>query len=190
MAYILGWFFSDGNVSKEGNQISIHLHIKDHYILEKIRKIMKSERPIDIYARSSYLRINSKILGKDLIKLGCIPRKSLTLNFPFIQDKFLSHFVRGYFEGDGSIHFNKPNTIKITFIGTKQFLEELQERLYKLLGLKKHPIKQDRTFWVFEYYGDNARRLCKWMYKNAKNLYLERKKDRFDRHMRLRNGKI
>ena len=191
MAYILGLFFSDGNVGSDKRQANIHLHKNDYHILEKISKIMETNRPVKTYSDASYLRIDSKIIVNDLINLGCVPRKSLILKFPKIKDKFLSHFVRGYFDGDGSIYFNKPNTIKISFIGTKIFLEELQMKLHKLLVLKRHPIRKDRTFYLFEYYGDDARKLCEWMYKNSKGLYLERKKNRFDKHIMMRkNGRL
>lgn len=191
MAYILGFFYSDGNVTKDRKEINIHLNKKDHYILKKIRKIMGSNRPIRKYGSASYLRLNSKILVRDIMSLGCIPRKSLILDFPDIEEKYLSHFIRGYFDGDGSIHFNKPNTIKIHICGTNKFLTKLQLRLNKSINIKINPLYKDRTFWVCRYYSDDARKLCFWMYKNSKGLYLERKKDRFDKHIILRkNGKL
>jgi len=191
MAYVLGWFFSDGNVSHKKEDISIHLNQKDHYILEKISGLMGSNRPISTFSNSSYLRINSKILANDLIGIGCIPRKSLTLKFPDIKYEFLPHFIRGYFDGDGSIHFNKPNTIKITFISTKKFLLDLQKSLNDILNVKIGPLQSHHKMWIALYYGDDARKICNWMYKNSKDLYLRRKRDRFDRHIELReNGRI
>jgi hypothetical protein len=191
MAYVLGWFFSDGNVSSKENQINIHINRKDYAILEKIKAILSSNRPIGAYSNSSYLRINSKMLTNDLIRLGCWPRKSLTLKFPCINDELLPHFIRGYFDGDGSITFNKPNVIKIYFLGTKNFLEEMQRRLNKVLGLSIRPLYEHHNIWLCRYYGDDARKLCIWMYLNAQDLYLERKKERFDRHMMVReNGGI
>ena len=38
MAYVLGWFFSDGTVSTNKHSCSIHLHKKDSYILEEIKR--------------------------------------------------------------------------------------------------------------------------------------------------------
>jgi len=190
MAYILGFFYSDGNVSSNKRCISIHLKVSDHYILEKISNVMSSNRPVKIYSCSSYLRLDSKILVNDLIKLGCTPKKSKTLIFPNIKNKYLSHFVRGYFDGDGSIHFNKPNTIKLSFIGTRRFLVTLQMRIGQLLGLRSNPLSKVKSIWRFHYYGDDARRVCNWMYSNTKDLYLKRKKERYDNHIRLRKDKI
>lgn len=191
MAYILGFFFSDGNVCHKQKEISIHLNEKDHYIQEKMAKVMQSNRPINIYSGAGDFKINSKILAKDLVKIGCIPNKSLILKFPQIKNKFLSHFIRGYFDGDGSIHFNKPNTIKISFCGTKEFITILQNKLYDALSLKIHPVYKDKTIYVCHYYGYDARKLCKWMYEDTKGLYLKRKRKRFEIHLlRRKNGKI
>lgn len=191
MAYVLGWFFSDGNVSSDKGSISIHLNKKDHYILEKMKNLMESTRPIDSYSNSSYLRLDSKILAQDLINLRCVPKKSLFLEFPDIPPQYLSHFIRGFFDGDGSIHFNKPNTIKVTFISTKQFLEKLQIELNNILGLRIGSLQRQIKMCIALYYGDDARKLCDWMYENSKDLYLIRKKERFDKHIELRkNGKL
>ena len=50
------------------------------------------------------LAIVSDKLSSALSKLGGTPRKSLTLEFPkFIPKHLMSHFIRGYFDGDGSV---------------------------------------------------------------------------------------
>ena len=190
-AYVFGLFCSDGHVSVAKDYCSIHLHSNDTYILEKINRIIKSNYPISRYKDSSMLRIYNKIFCKDLVILGCTPRKSLNLKFPEIPENYLSHFIRGFFDGDGSIYFNKPNTIKINFISTKQFLESLQMKLKSILGLKVGPLQKNVKMYLAFYYSDDARKLCNWMYENSKDLYLTRKKERFDRHISLRaNGKL
>ena len=44
--------------------------------------------------------------------------KSLILKYPnYLKPEFHSHFIRGYFDGDGSITINRnKNTNNITFI--------------------------------------------------------------------------
>ncbi len=190
MSYVLGFFFSDGNVHYKKKVAQIRLHKKDHYILEKISRVMGSDRPVSKYPNSSQMRINSKILCDDIIRLGCVPRKSLILGFPQIKKGYLPHFIRGYFDGDGSIRFNKPNTIKISFVGTKKFISKMQISLNKEFNLRSYPIRRDRTFWTCHYYGDEARKLCRIMYKDTKGLYLKRKRDRFEQHIIKRNGRL
>ena len=52
------------------------------------------------------INIVSKQLKKDLIQAGCTCTKSLTLTFPsenIIPKHLQHHFIRGYFDGDGSV---------------------------------------------------------------------------------------
>lgn len=186
MTYIFGLFCSDGHVSSKKDYCSIHLHSKDKHILEKIKEVMGSDYLIADTENASLFRIYNKILCADLINLGCPPRKSVTLKFPDVPDEYLSHFVRGFFDGDGSIHFNKPNTIKVSFIASKHFIETLQGKLSKFLGVKIGPLQRNFKMWICIYYSNDARKLCEWMYKNTKDLYLKRKKDRYLNHIELR----
>lgn len=188
MAYIFGLFCSDGHVSSKKDYCSIHLHSKDKYILEKIKEVIGSNYPIADTKNASLFRVYNKILCTDLVNLGCPPRKSLTLKFPDVPDQYLPHFVRGFFDGDGSIYFNKPNTIKVSFIASKHFIETLQKKLNKFLRIKIGPLHRNDKMWVCIYYGSDARKLCEWMYKNSKDLYLKRKKYRFERHLMLRKN--
>lgn len=188
MAYVFGFICSDGCVHSNRNCCSLHLHKKDLHIVEHIRSVMESNNPIHVYRDSCYLRINSKTLCDDLKSLGCKPRKSIVLQFPNVPEEHLSHFIRGFFDGDGSIHFNKPNTIKIAFIAGKQFLEVMQKRLNETLGLRIGPLQQHFKVYIALYYGDDARKFCNWIYENSKGLHLNRKKERFDNHI-IKGGK-
>lgn len=192
MAYVLGWFFSDGTVSKDLRNCNIHIHKNDSYILKNIRDIMGSDCKIYFYKNSACLNIFSKYLCRSLVKLGCIPNKSLKLTFPEIPKRHLSHFIRGYFDGDGSIYFSKPNSIKVAFIGTKAFIEDLRDKLNEVIGVKTNCLRKHFKIYIITYFGDNARKVCYWMYRDCETLYLKRKKKRFDNHLIRRkvNGKL
>lgn len=43
----------------------------------------------------------------DLSRLGFTQNKSKALQVPTIPTKYFGHFVRGYFDGDGCVYFNK-----------------------------------------------------------------------------------
>jgi hypothetical protein len=49
------------------------------------------------------LRIGNKNLYDSLVTLGLYPSKPLTIHTPSIPRKMVSHFVRGYFDGDGCV---------------------------------------------------------------------------------------
>lgn len=106
--WVLGWFYSDGNVDRNYDCSSITVHSKDEEVLIKIARLMKHPKPSTPKSRQNacILRINSRVLGKRLTELGCIPAKSLILTYPSFLSTRDEHkaFLRGVFEGDGSAY--------------------------------------------------------------------------------------
>lgn len=108
MAYILGFFIADGMVARDTQMISFSQ--KEKYILKNIRYEMKSNHPIIKNKKTGIyiLNLNSKIMRKDLIKLqGVMPNKAHQIKFPDVPNQFLSHFIRGFFDGDGFVTYEK-----------------------------------------------------------------------------------
>ena len=110
-AYFLGLLYADGCIQRLN--ITLRLHEKDKSIMEKLSSIVKCNlhySPPKTYTYPTYSRrmggqyhfnINSKKVVSDIMKLGCGPRKSLTLEFPsydIIPKELFHHFIRGYFE--------------------------------------------------------------------------------------------
>jgi hypothetical protein len=195
-SYVLGWLYSDGNITKDLRTARLHLQKKDVTILKKIKCVMNSNQPIYYNANAVELKLHSTLMVKTLRGLGCVERKSKKITFPKnIPKRYHRAFIRGYFDGDGSIMFNKPNTIKVNFSGNRKFIEQLNKiinadvciPIAKLIENRK---KEHSSVWMIYFYGDNARKLCKWMYQDSNRLYLNRKHDRYIRHLRLRGEKI
>ena len=69
------------------------------------------------------------------------------MKFPDIPDKYFRHFVRGIFEGDGSVYLDNQ-TVRVKLLsGSLEFVKTLQERMYQA-GFQKrkidiHYIKKD-----------------------------------------------
>lgn len=77
-------------------------------------------------------------MWKVLNNYGCTPRKSPTLKFPdfsIFKDKTLiKHFIRGYFDGDGSLsrHISTHTvSLNCSIIDTPEFIGTI-ENLIKL----------------------------------------------------------
>lgn len=203
MAYILGWMFSDGNVSEEKGTFRIKLSIKDAEVLENFRAILKTEAPLysvdqvvpskKYIAKYKMLRINSRKMCQDLIRLGCVPNKMHKFVLPEMPKPLISHFVRGYFDGDGCISFNYPNTIKVRIVSSNQrFIVWLCNIIEDILNIPTNCKKTStvKNLWQCEYYGDNARKFCDWMYLDSEGLNLKRKKIRFLDHLRKREADL
>lgn len=108
MAYILGFFIADGTVARDAQFISMVQ--KEKYILENIKKEIGSDQPLYQNKKTGVyiLPLNSKIMKEDIMNIhGIMPNKSSSAKFPNVPEEYMSHFVRGYFDGDGNINYEK-----------------------------------------------------------------------------------
>lgn len=159
-AYWLGFWYADGCVENTRYAIEINSVDKEH--LEKFQKAigavnhkigMTVDERFDSGSIVYHFSIRDKQLWTDLNKWGCIPNKSLKLAaFPNIPYHFMSHFLRGYFDGDGSLHWLKStNNYRISFMGTESFLSEIRKFLNK--PNIKIAIQKDRNICQFQISG-------------------------------------
>jgi hypothetical protein len=189
MAYVFGFIMADGNVYK--NTISIELSARDEEFLKGIASVVKSSAPFDyriiVSKTTNYvgryvrLRINSCIWRERLSNLGCSSNKKLTMVFPEVPGQFLSHFVRGYCDGDGCVVANGRS---FRVVGNIKFIREMQKRVAKLIGATGYT--QIRTYGrkhaLAHLIYDNkmAIKFGDFIYMDKdKSLYLRRKFDRF-----------
>lgn len=187
-AYILGWFYSDGNVMPNG-KCRIQIHHSDRAILEQIKNELKyTGELIDIPARNTsepqvLLNVDRKKVADDLIKLGVVPNKSLVIAFPsfdVVPENLISHFVRGVFDGDGSISITKKGFLSVGITSTDVFCLSLSEYL-KPLGITGGHFyyrRKDKNTGSFLFgTKDNTRQFLSWLYKDAE-LKLQRKHEK------------
>ncbi|MFD1336275.1 LAGLIDADG family homing endonuclease [Oceanobacillus iheyensis] len=178
MAYILGFFIADGTVAKGAQFVS--LAQKEKYILEQIRDELASNQPIYKNENTGVyiLSINSRILKKDLTEIhGIYPNKSNTIRFPYVPKEYISHFIRGYFDGDG---FVKYENFFVSFVGgSKLFMNSLSNEI-EINGFETNFTEHGTYYRVYVSGRKTIKLFSEWMYKN-KGLYLERKYEAFQR---------
>ena len=149
-AYFLGLLFADGNVSQDKTRITLHLLESDKIILDQFQKELSLKKP---YYRQVYttktginstlaLTITSHHMCQKLFQLGCTPAKSLTLKWPpknTIPEHLIRHFIRGYFDGDGSIfqYRTSDNYIQYRFsiISTNDFCTSMKSYIENELDI-------------------------------------------------------
>ena len=196
MAYILGFIVADGCIIKrKGGTESYIFNItsKDKDILEKIRKILGSNHKIGIKYNSlkipyNQIQICNLEICRDLMKLGIHPRKTYNLGPIGTPEKYFPDFVRGFFDGDGSVYMQKVNgtlQIKSSFVAASSaFLKDFNKKLCKSLGITEKSVHQTQNVnrliqHSVCFYIDDSEKLVKLMYGNNPTLYLERKKKIF-----------
>lgn len=182
-AYWLGFLYADGCILPKreyGEQeFKLQLSIKDEEILHKYKEDLQSTYPIRYDRSKSHCTqvicsYRSQKTVEDLKKLGCVERKSLILNFPNeeqVPNSLIYHFIRGYFDGDGSITYNGKSA-GISFIGTESFIKTLST-YFK--GGSVYPDKRKTNSWYYNLGGNfQVIQAYHLMYDNATR-YLQRK---------------
>ncbi len=193
MAYVLGFIAADGNICKTGRAHVLHIACDDKDIIEKIKKALRYEgiihQKVRFNGKISYsLRICDIILFQDLQLLNITERKSLTVIPPAMPEKYLRHFIRGYFDGDGSVSLRNsqyPSRLIVDIytasLGMATFLYEkikpITEDTYT--GKIRITLAHQKTKYYVIRLGHNAAmKLFSYMYTGT-NFYLERKYKKF-----------
>ena len=149
MAYILGFWFADGSITRTSlNSFRFTICQKENEILYRIAATMQCEpAPIKMYNGCYLFGISSKEIATDLANLGGIERKSLVCNFPAVPEKYLSDFIRGYFDGDGSVYYSKRSGFYMSKFtsGSKNFITTLYENLKTYADIKGGTLEEQRA---------------------------------------------
>ncbi|MEE1303828.1 MAG: LAGLIDADG family homing endonuclease [Agathobacter sp.] len=138
-AYFLGQAFGDGCNSKyKHNYKFILASIEDDFSLyQKLQQCFPFLRLKRYTSHSNmiYLECCQKALYEDLVSLGLKSNKTKhdstgEFHFPDIDVKYLPHFIRGYFDADGSAWYpsrhRSRNSLHIDFgCATPNFLKSL-----------------------------------------------------------------
>ena len=198
-AYFLGLFFADGcnfipKDKKSSTKVIISLQEEDKYILEHLNKLIyiKNPKPLEFSPKKKESHQNqykfithSKKISNDLSELGAVPRKARVLKFPELENHLLHHFVRGYFDGDGSIYLSAKRkrkgvsspSFRCSICGTKDFNSRLSEFLNKINVSCR--IEEHNNSYILRIIGNqNCIKFLNWIYKDN-TLCLKRKNQKY-----------
>lgn len=191
-AYIIGFIAADGHVALD--RISITLAEKDIDILYKIKYELGSNSLIKkVYRKNPYTKTDNKILClvtisfnsvdlvKPLIKIGLLGNKTYSLDdklIKFIPKKFIRHFLRGYFDGDGNVLYGKKygsgTKYNINICGNKSFLESTYQ-IYFPSTNKMYFEKKSKQTYIWKLSSkESVTNFLKYLYEDC-NIYLNRK---------------
>lgn len=182
--YFLGWIAADGSISKNLHNIS--LSITDKEISERFLKVFPTASIYHKkygYKKDQYIfHLCSKKLAIYLGTLGLIPNKTKKLHIT--SSLWNSHFVRGFFEGDGHVRKTKENSKYVRYsIGFVCASEKFIYSLKKYLDSKNinSKVKKENTYFRLNIEGKiMVNKFYKLIYKNCGIWYLNRKKQILD----------
>lgn len=202
MAYILGLLFADGWVTySKTSSFSIKIRKSDREILEKVRGKLKSIHKIsDRYQKGHFIKsginkghyisggwssgisFTNKYMVEVLMGLGLVPAKSLHENFPLIPMQYLFDFLRGYWDGDGSISWGDQMKcskcyLEVSFCGAENTVLNIK----KMLGgyVKGGSICKNGSIKSLVYGKKDGQVILNKFYDTDPDLYLQRKYDRY-----------
>lgn len=191
-AYLLGFIMADGCIlDKDKSSNRLEISIIDLEILKYIQKCLSPDRPI-IKVKSKgnekdkyRFDIRSNEIAKDLSSYNIVPRKTGIEKFPELPVEFFGDYLRGYFDGDGSVsilkrtYSDKKPKLSVAFsCASKSFLESLKLKCDNIGTIYKYPRKKCYDWKIMS--KKDQLILFNIMYKNIDNsFYLKRKYEKF-----------
>lgn len=150
--YILGLFYADGSYREIPRfRLTLALHNKDIVLLKAVAALL-NEKVLAKTSTCSYFTIHGKQKTSLWNNLGITVRKTYQVDskiFDNIPNIFKKDFIRGLFDGDGSISGNRfciTGLNNVLFEAIKQYIEI---ELKIILNVRKEMLKHNQgRSWI------------------------------------------
>ena len=188
LAYVVGLIASDGSLSKDRRHIDFTS--KDMQLIELFAEAIGRKFTVSIKtARSSFsayrVQFSDVALYDFLLDVGLTKNKSTTITSLNVPALYFSHFLRGVFDGDGSVYGFHDKRWRSSFMfysvfysASKPFLVYLQEVTQACIGIKGS-ISTSQKFHRLQYAKKESVLLYHFLYKDDGGKSLSRKKVAF-----------
>lgn len=192
-AYVLGFLYADGCNATEHGSVSIVLSAVDAEILTRIASCLgytgtlsrRMVRCNDNEYPSVGLYLNSRVFSDRCVDIGIVRDKSFAIRMPdetVVPATLMRHFIRGYFDGDGSISFNpdKNRRANLNVIGNAEFIDALRERLVSHTDTSgyRHLHANGRSVYLSISGNQQVERVLDYLYADC-TIALKRKHDKY-----------
>jgi hypothetical protein len=182
-AYWLGFIYADGNVYR--NMFTLSASQKDEGHVHALNEFLDSEYTVHTYFDTTKgrkypqakLHISHRIFADRLRSLGIVVGRSrfLQSTLPAIPPHLYSHFVLGFFDGDGCA---ASGSCTIVFCGQTDILQWIRKVLHGAIGSdlnKELRLHQSGGIYYLWYYGyHQTQGIANWMYQDS-SVFLDRK---------------
>lgn len=195
-AYWLGYVYADGHSAQKAPWTMI-LQTKDIEHIQAFADALEYTGVVKQVKGSGYnedaihgrLVVCRKTMCDDLNRLG---RNEQFMKIPDIDPTLIRHFIRGYFDGDGSIYMAKSTAkladesrktysyLHVQMVGEKWFLEEIAAHLLQE-GITSYwkDSKTDYMKYLNVSGGHNLRKLHEYLYVDS-TIQLPRKAQKWE----------
>lgn len=195
-AYFLGVIISKGFICLDGRQnrqtfLIIKAKPNNYSILEKFQQALQTKTTINYCHRDDVyeISIHSDVMVEDLGQYKIIPKQRLCKSLPDnISENLMNHLLRGIYDAGGALISKKDKygydfLHAFRFEGHPQLIEDISNYCYHHLNFKLKPSVVYTGYGEYEIKMQHTLdliRLGQWLYKDA-TIYLQRKKDRYDK---------
>jgi len=205
MAYVLGILYTDGCLSMSihhGKKVTrrtpiISLAQKERELVAKFLALMDCNAKIHHHKRRIYggrvcgavyyFSLACSAIYPDLLRLGLKSTKSLDIAFPTIPNKYVRHFIRGCWDGDGSVYFEKKrrHLTASFYSGSISFIKGMLAELERAGQPRRtiYTLQRKHPSFYFKFHGRDCIKLYHYLYDEVPpTQYLERKHASFKKY--------
>jgi DNA-binding transcriptional regulator WhiA len=191
LAYVVGFFLADGHMSEQpkSQQYRICFSVKDKDIVEKIANVCEYKNTVKKYIHKTTvmysINISGKLVWNFFKSLGFSHNKTFTTRIPKqIPQELMHHFIRGVFDGDGSIGFKNDRYPQAVIAGSNLFIDDVSKLDIEYSGISS---QNNRTFAIC-YNGQKAIDFLNYIYEDA-TIHMDRKHKRYLKALKWRNSR-
>jgi hypothetical protein len=195
-AYFLGFIAADGCIRRPINgplALAVKVSSKEEEVLVNVLRCLKSDMPVShtryetpwkgVIKTASFINVISEKMCADLAHYNIVERKTRTYAPVPPPDGLMSHFTRGFFDGDGTVFRlkaksgDRPGHYRFAICVNEQTGRFFQS-LFARQNIRR-TLVEDKSSSLFQLrIGDNLskQKFVEFMYDDSQGLRLERKK--------------
>ena len=186
-AYAVGLLVTDGSLSKDGRHLdisSVDLEQLENFSLCLGRQFNIGIKKSGAGRRCYRIQFSDVSLYRFLQKIGFTPHKSKTIGPIIIPNKFFFDFLRGHFDGDGTIYSYNDKRWESSFMfymcfvsASEDHIHWLRDQLKNRLNIKGSLTKsRSNSAFQLKYAKKESLVLISKLYYNSDVVCLNRKR--------------
>lgn len=189
LAYCVGLFATDGCLYNDGRHLSFTS--SDIELVQTFKSLLELPNRIAFKLSGSsgrrcpHIQFGNVGFYNWLLKIGLTPRKSLILGPLDIPQEFFIDFIRGCFDGDGTIYsymdkrWANSHMFYVAFAsGSMNFIEWIRNNLTEMLNIRGHVSVGKKHSFQLKYAKAESLVLISKMYYNKQIPCLDRKRQK------------